>query len=140
MPPVLRSLRTIVTLYLLAALPVQGVAAMLMLHCVATDGQVTHHAGIAGVRHAHVGTDTDHAHSLAADAPDSYSDESIAPLSEDGSKCSSCASCCAGMPIVSSAVVVSPPAPAGALIAHPSVRYSDHTPERLERPPHTLLV
>jgi len=141
----MRLFRVIVAGLLLAVLPVQGASALATGHC-----------GSLQAEHR-VGAIPDAAHSAALPAPDigmaqhdavsvgsldtSQGAGEPAPPSQGEFDCPSCAASCCGVFLLNSA---QPPVPLPVFtdgsISHPSVCYSDPTPERLERPPHIFLV
>jgi len=142
----MRRLFASIIVLLLIALPLQGVAAVAMLHCgpahERSAGFVS--AKVAAASHAHPRGGSAHQHAPSVtgsvDGAEQGAD-SRAPLSQSGFTCASCAACCAGALIVNTAQAFAPYTPASTESFVPSpVRYSDHTPDRLERPPHTFFV
>jgi len=140
----MRLLHVIVAGLLLALLPVQGASALAMCHCVSPQmeqaGALSDAAGSIVVVPPDIGMEHHDVVSVRV-LDTSPSADAHAPSSQGDFTCAPGAPCCAGAFIVNSAETpVLPAVPMGETIPHPSVRYSDHTPERLERPPHTSLV
>ena len=146
-------LRRLILCLLLAAIPVQGIAAAAMLYCCdgtanAETSQVqdasehpvhptdaaadVHEARDAGAHHAA------HADSSAANAgsPDDTGHDGHATQA----KCSVCAAFCSGGVIVSGTAGVSAPLPClSSRVAAPATRFSSFFPDLAERPPLALL-
>lgn len=139
----LRPVATIVALLMLATLPLQGVAAVMMLHCPLVHGRTGLGASPAPdfAPHVHRLGETAHHDAVAgsAAAPEQGSGGK-APASGD-LICVSCATCCASGLLVDNAEAPGAPCAAGEQsYASAADRYSSPTPDRLERPPRFLLV
>jgi hypothetical protein len=139
-----RLLAAFVALILVIALPLQGVAAAAQRQCAPAGAPATIAPAHAfSVAHTHADGGSPHLHAPApagtGDAA-SPSGDWQDPPSEDV-PCASCETCCGGAVIAGIARAAAPPsAAAGASFSFVPARYSDHVPERLERPPHTFLV
>jgi hypothetical protein len=126
-------LRTVLTLLLLAALPLQGYAAAGMLYC----GESANSVAVAEHRLEYAmfhDKPAHHVHAAAADA------ELIDPDRHEYGQCSVCSSCCNAAALPAHGVS----SKAFALQLAPLLE-SQHTaprriPARLERPPRFLLV
>ena len=138
-------LRRLILCLLLAAIPVQGIAAAAMLYCCdrAGAGDATL-AADAPEHHEHAttgnGVPDEHAHH---DAHADHGGTSGGTARDDGAqpaKCSVCAAFCSGGVIVSSAGGLSAPLPcASPRAVAPATPFSSFFPDLAERPPLALL-
>lgn len=150
-----RVLKTFLLLLLIAALPIQGYAAVLKASC----GPVHHRAAqaaVGGNQHytlnasdMHSLTTSDHIHAIdAAAVTAAMSDERVPPaiVTSDSAAdtvtsaiCSGCAACCSGA-VGPPTVFVSPSASNGAesVVLHPIESVVGVVPAGLERPPKVL--
>jgi len=125
------ALRTFLTFLLALALPLQGYAAQRMLFC----APQSHHPVQVQAPHDH----SAHVHhSSKADAKAPVHDSVHAKFTPG--KCSACASCCAGVAMVSSPLVFSANTPSPDYTGTVVPAYSGHTPDRLDRPPRSTLA
>jgi hypothetical protein len=136
-----RWLRLVVALMMLVALPLQGLAAVSALQCgVDHEAADSAAAGATSPRadsHPHGSHSSPH-HRASAVADSDAAGTDASTHSHDAE---SGPSCCAGALILDSALDF-PVAPLAARepLEHRSVHYSDHTPERLDRPPLATLL
>jgi hypothetical protein len=117
---------------LIAAIPLQGVAAAAMIHC------GTHHDSTSEPTQA---GDERHDHASASYHAMSDTDGTVSAVDHDGEpKCSACAACCIGLALPSSFSALLPVLPS--VVAHCGVFTSapDVVITGPERPPRTLLV
>ncbi|MDC6165994.1 hypothetical protein [Paucibacter sp. XJ19-41] len=108
------------------ALPLQAMAATLMLGCGDHGGRQSTHSSAqhdAGPEHAH----------HAEDAP-AHADHQV------GHQCSACAACCVGAALPSAMPPLPSPAGHGVHIAQPEAARLSITMAGLERPPRPLLA
>lgn len=134
------------------AIPVQGVAAVGMLHCAASPqqeplaltapahaeamhahGPGSHHAHPAHAGHGHDGHHVGDGHGPAADDPA----DNTTSL---GHKCSACAACCAGLALPAHAVEFSSPIVASFAALPPGATPVRFVLGRLDRPPRPTLA
>ena len=155
---------TSVMIWLVAiAVPAQGIAAATMMHC----GVGSHHAQAASNKvealpHAHLVAPVDHAAHQHASHPDPDADTASEPVqsttSSDASgtarpdkgvgdvkavktaaqKCSVCASCCAGLALPSTAVILPSLDPAHEVTVLPPREAASVVVDGPERPPRVL--
>lgn len=145
--------RALLVWVMVIALPVQGVAASAMLFCGpghgrTVQGPASHHA--AGHGHDMAATDHGaHTHSVHAVAHSAGSEPSVANPSDgaDGLfphhgkfSCSSCAACCSALALPASFSLPETPGPAHPLRTSLEAPVASHQPDRLDRPPRTVLA
>jgi len=132
---------------LIAAVPVQGFAAALMVNC----GPQHHGAAQPSVRatevqgqhqHAHAARDAHHAHehAWAADTAQAHAPQDADAEPAAKATCSACAACCIGIALTSSTAlppVIAPSSPPRLEATDPAVDIVASGPER---PPRLLLV
>ena len=127
--------KLLILLVALVALPLRGMAAVAMWHCMqeqrdAMSVSADQHTG----QHDHHGTHSDHATGHSHEA--STHDESPDLPSAAASACSACAACCVGGAIVPAAWTSFSFAPVGASrIAFVEPHFTGVVPAQLERPP-----
>ena len=137
-------IRRIVFCLLLAAIPVQGMAAAAMLYCCDREGNAdTSQVQGDSVHQVHEAAATDQADETANVSTD-YAAHAGHDNDHDGNslhaKCSVCAAFCAGGVIVSSAGGFTAPAPCSSpMAAAPATHFSSFFPDLPERPPLALL-
>ena len=146
-----KRVRRFVIALLLLALPMQAMAAASMVYCNgdhhATWLQVATHvlfghsvpAASPSARGGHHDADTDAAHD--GSNPNHHDDGVAGGDDRRGSPCGSCTDCCCAASLPSpgqSALVLGPPlsGPISGVASH----VSGYVPERLERPPRSILV
>ncbi|WP_349742553.1 hypothetical protein [Roseateles cavernae] len=109
------------------ALPLQAMAATLMLGCGDHGGRQSTHAAAHQPTQPHEhGADLEHVH---------HTDEMPA-----GHQCSACAACCVGAALPSAMPVLPSPAGHGVHIARPEAARLSITMAGLERPPRPVLA
>lgn len=143
-----RRIRIVLTWLLLAALPLQGVAGVTMLHC-----GPSHHETMASLPPAqpapHQHADAEHRHHhpapgaaegvttvSSASVDDAMPAADLATLTTQ--QCSACASCCVGAALPVARVVVEPIAPAlppPFVVGTPTVGFFTDGPDRPPRLP-----
>lgn len=127
-------LRVLLLWVMVLAMPVQGMAANLMLFCSPGHG----HMGLAGVTHEmHAG----HADQGLPDCHGSGSTDATAvadpaqPTPHGQFGCSACAACCAMLAIPARPVVPAQPEPAQPVASASPASLPSHLPDGLDRPP-----
>ena len=137
-----RTLKTLLLLLLIAALPLQGAAAAMRLSC----GPAHHHqpaqlASATGAPHhdaAAAHFDSDHS---AFDATASAEQAPAAQVGHAHSSCSACAACCVGAAAPPSASIPTAPLEGSEFIAvAPAPLLAGFIPASLERPPRTVFA
>jgi hypothetical protein len=136
-----RFLKTLLLWLLLAALPVQGMAAAAMAAC----GSGKHHGAapvLSTAHHQHEASmamstqDMDHVHT----APDPAT-HTAHHGGHGAGACGACVNCCAGAVALSPALIaIAQRAATIALPAYPSPLVTSFIPSALERPPKRLVV
>lgn len=127
----MKHFKTLLVWLMLLALPLQGYAAASMALCKsgmpAQPPAHVHDAGAAG-HHAHAPVQAQAAGEHCASP-------------SDMSKCSTCATCCAGAIMAPAVHQLALARPAGSQpIPYVSMHVTSHVPCALERPPHTLIA
>ncbi len=155
-----RVVRAFLVWVMVIALPVQGMAASAMLFCGPGHGRTgqepaSHAPAVAShhtAGHGHDLAATDHgAHAPAVHAaPHSGASEPSAASSSDGAdglfphhgkfSCSSCAACCSALALPASFSLPETPGPAHPLRTSAEAPVASHQPDRLDRPPRTVLA
>lgn len=143
-----RVFKTFMLWLLIAALPIQGIAAVVQASCgprhhavsSASAGMVDHHHDGSVTPHSHsdmVGHDTDmNADRLADAGSDS---ESSSRQIQKISSCSACAACCFGAAAPPPSLLITPVlSTAGVAVLSPVVSFTGFIPASLERPPRHL--
>jgi len=136
-----RTLKTLLLLLVIAALPLQGAAAAMRLSCGPDHHHPAQGASAAGAHH-HSATaphsDADHAAFKTAANADH------APVAPDGhahSYCSACAACCVGSAAPPSASIPTASREGSEFIAvAPAPLLAGFIPASLERPPRTIFA
>lgn len=145
-----RVIKTLLLWLLMAALPLQGLAAVMKASC-----GPAHHAGVPaamlaeGHHHDHAGGDHHHHHDFAqhaaaggahADNTDDATDSaSAASTINTSSYCSACAACCVGAVAPPSVTLWTPgDAAAETIFIAPASLVTGHIPAGLERPPRKI--
>lgn len=145
--PMTRALKTFLLWLLIAALPIQGMAAVVKASCgpqhhgmssVATKG-VEHHHDAGSLPHHH------ESHDAQAASPDVDVGVDVADMSSDTghihktSYCSACATCCFGATAPPTTVSLMPASSSvEAAVNSPVISYDGFIPAGLERPPRYL--
>lgn len=124
------------------ALPLQGVAAVRMLHCLGPAPAALHEQPEAGhghgAHHDHHGDHSDAAaHGHAASGP---ADVDHASGHGKAHKCSACAACCAGMAVAFALPVMPQPVHEAERTPGPQAAAASFIAGGLERPPRAWLV
>lgn len=138
-------LKTLLLWLLLAALPLQGYAAVSMFMC---HGGQTAPTPLTAPPHQHAAGKAHLPGTAAAQgSPDGrcpmHASSGQAPCKTDAgnSKCSSCASCCVGLAITVPVTALASVRPLGSeAIPYRVMHVTAHIPGGLERPPHSLLA
>lgn len=136
-------LKTLLLWLLLAALPLQGYAAVSMFMCHAGP---TMPATITAAPHQHAAGKAHHRAATAAQkSPDGrcamHAGSGQSPCKTDAgnTKCSSCAACCVGLAITVPVSALASVRPLGSeAIPYRVMHVTAHVPGGLERPPHPL--
>lgn len=137
----MRSLWRFVLVWLMAlAIPVQGVAAVGMLHCAAAPAHQAHtlHDGHHDGHH-HAGGDQ----AQVGDQAEVGDDAGLSPADDGhtlGHKCSACAACCAGLGLPAHVAEFGSPGVAQAIALPPGAAPASIVPGRLDRPPRPTLA
>jgi hypothetical protein len=136
--------RFVMAALLALALPAQGLANAVMLHC-GSSHQRMHTAQVvapqAADHHQHHGAAAEHSHS--ADHADHAAQEPVSPdkLTDLGQyKCSSCASCCAGMALPSTVSQLVAPEPGATVFAAVAPGIAAFATDGPDRPPRRSLA
>lgn len=136
-------LRLWLTIVLGIALPLQGVTAATMFHCVPAQQQ----AGASADAHDHAqhlaGGMRDaghHAPTAAADEPAADASQQPQPQQQSATKCSACAACCASAALPSALMVFSSPELVQSFTRSMASRVAAFVTQGLERPPRPLLA
>lgn len=125
-------LKSLILLFALIALPLRGMAAVAMWHCVQDQRDTTsvsadQHAEDRGMHGDHA----DHSHGAAA-----HENPSEHPASPAASACSACSACCVGGAVAPAAWPAFSFARIGASrIPFTERRFTGFVPAQLERPP-----
>lgn len=135
-----RLLKTFLIWLLMAALPLQGLAAVVSASCgpnhhspsmVMADADAHHHDG--GSAHHH--GDSEAAAALAGGAPGDTEN------TQQASSCSACAACCVGATAPPSSLgLASADRISESVVSSPAVAFIGHIPASLDRPPQHSLV
>jgi len=135
-----RTLKTLLLLLLIAALPLQGAAAAMRLSC----GPAQHHppaqaASATGAHYHHAAV----AHSDSGHSAFDAASAEQTPAVQDGhahSYCSACAACCVGAAApLSSSIPTAPPKVSEFIAVAPAPLLAGFIPTSLERPPRTVF-
>lgn len=138
----IRALNTVMIWLMLAALPLQGVAAVAKSTC----GPRHHAMMVAGTpdhhhNHADVANHDGQANHHSAASLDQAQHGSDGDVTAKASSCSACSACCIGAAAPPSDVSLPPkPMASDAIAVFPAVAFIDHIPAGLERPPRYSLA
>jgi hypothetical protein len=127
-----RVLRTVLTCWLLVAVPLQGYAASVMLFCGTAHGSVDA-VVVDHAAHGHTG----HTHDDGLNGDRSPTLEASGLLH---SGCSVCASCCSGAALPAATIATAFAQPHASPLLPNGHTAPDQAPARLERPPRTALA
>jgi hypothetical protein len=140
----IRILKTLLLWLLIAALPVQGMAAVMKASCgpahhgampTVTTVNEHHHDQHASHEHEHHDHAIAHSDSTASGSA-MTTDQSSAGHQHENSSCSACAACCAGAVAPPSALLLAPVhGSSEAVLISPAPLVTGHIPDGLERPP-----
>lgn len=153
-----RVVRAFLVWVMVIAMPVQGMAASVMLFCGPThermmQGLNADGFGLVSSQSAaswHEDSATDHGVRQHAAAEHSSADDSGAGSDADGTTsqfphngkltCSACATCCSALALPASFVVPEPASPAQHTVMAAVEPVASHQPDGLDRPPRTRLA
>lgn len=136
-----RALKRLLLWLLIAALPLQGLAAAMQTSCAGVQEGSAHE--MMHWHHAATQTSADiedhgHAHATHDHAPHHADDEADASQHQ-ASSCSACASCCVGMTMpLTAGTLPATPTSSELVILAPDVPPAGFTPAGLERPPKSI--